>query len=121
VRSCDPWEPRPTSIAVSSIALEVHHEDDFWEGASGASSETTPLAMKLAESVRETSGRPARFELCPGLLETRFYQQLNIPAYAYGPGLFSVAHGPEEWVGLEEITRCAAVYALTALRFLGSR
>jgi succinyl-diaminopimelate desuccinylase len=91
------------------------------EGASGASSETTLLAMKLAESVRETSGRPARFELCPGLLETRFYQQLNIPAYAYGPGLFSVAHGPEEWVGLEEITRCAAVYALTALRFLGSR
>jgi len=34
-----------------------------------------------------------RFELCPGLLEIRFYAEQGIPAFAYGPGLLSVAHG----------------------------
>jgi len=33
--------------------------------------------------------------MCPGLLETRFYAAYGIPAFAYGPGLLTVSHGPE--------------------------
>jgi acetylornithine deacetylase/succinyl-diaminopimelate desuccinylase-like protein len=56
--------------------------------------------------------------MCPGLLETRFYAKARIPAYAYGPGLLSVAHGPNEYVDLRKLIDCAAIYALTAMDFL---
>jgi acetylornithine deacetylase/succinyl-diaminopimelate desuccinylase-like protein len=52
--------------------------------------------------------------MCPGLLETRFYAAAGIPAYAYGPGLLSVAQGPNEYIDLRKVLDSAAVYALTA-------
>ena len=57
-------------------------------------------------------------ELCPGLLETRFYAAEGIPAYAYGPGLLSVAHGPNEYVDLRKVIDSATIYALTAVDLL---
>ena len=56
--------------------------------------------------------------MCPGLLETRFYAAEGIPAYAYGPGLLSVAHGPNEYVDLRKVIDSAAIYALTAVDLL---
>jgi hypothetical protein len=35
---------------------------------------------------RAGGGREARFELCPGVLETRWYARNGVPAFAYGPG-----------------------------------
>jgi acetylornithine deacetylase/succinyl-diaminopimelate desuccinylase-like protein len=57
--------------------------------------------------------------MCPGLLEIRFYAERGIPAFAYGPGLLTVSHGPNEFVPLERIVECAQVYALTAAKLLG--
>jgi succinyl-diaminopimelate desuccinylase len=48
----------------------------------------------------------------------RFYAAQGIPAYAYGPGLLSVAHGPNEYVDLRRIVETAAIYALTAMEVL---
>ncbi len=42
----------------------------------------------------------------------------SMPAYAYGPGLLSVAHGPNEYVDLRKVTDCAAIYALAAIETL---
>lgn len=72
------------------------------------------LGRALAQAVQLVTAEPARFELCPGLLENRFYAAQGIPAYAYGPGLLSVAHGPNEYVDLRRVADCAVVYALTA-------
>jgi len=88
------------------------------EGESSASSEDSPLARALSDSIVEIQGGSPSFEMCPGLLETRFYARRGIPAYAYGPGLLSVSHGPREYVETESILRCARVYALTAIRLL---
>jgi acetylornithine deacetylase/succinyl-diaminopimelate desuccinylase-like protein len=52
--------------------------------------------------------------MCPGLLEIRFYAAQGVPAYAYGPGLLSVAHGPKEYVDLRKVIDCGAIYALAA-------
>ncbi len=90
------------------------------EGRSASSSDTSPLAKALAGSVQSVTGEAAKFEMCPGLLETRFYASQNIPAYAYGPGLLSVAHGPNEYVDLRKVRDCAAIYAQTALNLLGA-
>ena len=52
------------------------------------------------------------------MLETRWYAELGIPAFAYGPGLLEVSHGPEELVEEAAVRRCAAVYALFAAELL---
>src|SRR5215472_125309 len=91
------------------------------EGDASASAEDVQVGQALAQSIQEATGAPARFELCPGLLETRFYAATGVPSYAYGPGLLSVAHGPNEYVDLRRMVDCAAIYALTATKLLGPR
>lgn len=88
------------------------------EGRAAACSENEELGRVLADSVKAITGEVPRFEMCPGLLEIRFYAALGIPAYAYGPGLLSVAHGPKEYVDLRKVRECAAIYALTAIGML---
>ncbi len=90
----------------------------FQEGRSSACREEERLGITLARSVRAVTGEAPRFEMCPGLLELRFYAAQGVPAYAYGPGLLSVAHGPNEYVDLRKVTDCAAIYGLTALETL---
>jgi succinyl-diaminopimelate desuccinylase len=77
-----------------------------------------PAAELLAECVTEVTGSPARFELCAGCLDTRWYDQLAIPAFGYGPGLFEVSHGPDEYVEEAALHRVAAVYSRYAHRLL---
>lgn len=90
----------------------------FQEGQSSACGEEVALGAALTRSVRAVTGEEPRFEMCPGLLEIRFYAAQGVPAYAYGPGLLSVAHGPNEYVDLRKVIDCAAIYALTALELL---
>jgi succinyl-diaminopimelate desuccinylase len=90
----------------------------FQEGRSAACSEEESLGKVLAQSVQAVTGEAPRFEMCPGLLETRFYAAEGVPAYAYGPGMLSVAHGPNEYVDLRRIIDCAAIYALAASEML---
>jgi len=92
--------------------------DILQEGHSAACGPDEALGLALAGSVQAISGESPRFEMCPGLLETRFYAAKGIPAYAYGPGLLSEAHGPNEYVDLRKVSDCAAIYALTALQIL---
>lgn len=96
-----------------SVDVEV-----IQEGRSSGSDEHGPLGRALAESIVDVTGRAARFEMCPGLLEIRFYAERGVPAFAYGPGLLTVSHGPDEFVPIDRIVECAQVYALTAARLL---
>jgi acetylornithine deacetylase/succinyl-diaminopimelate desuccinylase family protein len=84
------------------------------QGSASHTPSDGPLALALAESI----GGSLRFEPCPGLLETRYYAALGIPAFAYGPGLLAVSHGPHEFVPIRNILHVAEVYASTAGRML---
>ena len=86
------------------------------EGNSALTDQEEATGRALAQAIQEITGQPAGFELCPGLLETRFHAARGIPSYAYGPGLLSVAHGPNEYVDLRRVTECAAIYALAAAK-----
>jgi acetylornithine deacetylase/succinyl-diaminopimelate desuccinylase-like protein len=90
------------------------------EGRSCGVAENDPLGQALARSIQQVTARPAQFEMCPGLLEIRFYAERGIPAFAYGPGLLTVSHGPNEFVPVRRIVECAEVYALTAAELFGS-
>ena len=100
----------------ASVEVEV-----IQEGRSSGSDEHGPLGRALAESILTVTGRTARFEMCPGLLEIRFYAERGVPAFAYGPGLLTVSHGPDEFVPIDRIVECAQIYALTAARVLSAR
>ena len=89
------------------------------EGAAAGTEEDCSACRALAGAMRRVTGRDASFEMCPGLLETRFYAARGIPAFAYGPGLLTVSHGPNEFVPVERIAECAAIYAETAAELLG--
>jgi len=77
---------------------------------------TDPAAVALARAVEEVEGAPPRFERCPGALDTRWYAQLGIPAFAYGAGRLDVSHGPDEYIDEAAMGRCADVYS----RFAGA-
>jgi acetylornithine deacetylase/succinyl-diaminopimelate desuccinylase-like protein len=84
------------------------------EGQPSGSDDMAPLGRVLRDQVRAVTGRAPRFEMCPGLLEIRFYAAAGQPAYAYGPGPLAVSHGPREFVRIDRLVECAAIYARTA-------
>src|SRR5262249_20159095 len=90
------------------------------EGLSAGTPADTPLGTALARNIQQVSGTAARFEMCPGLLENRFHAGKDIRASAYGPGLLTVSHGPKEFVPVDNLVKCAAIYAATALEVLGA-
>jgi succinyl-diaminopimelate desuccinylase len=89
------------------------------EGSSSLSPADSALGVALSRSIANVTGVTPSFEMCPGLLEIRFYTALGVPAFAYGPGILAVSHGPREFVRISRMMECAKVYALTAARMLG--
>ena len=98
------------------VDLEVRTLQD---GRAAATPAATPLGEALAGAIAAVTGEPATFEMCPGLLEIRFYAERGVPAFAYGPGILAVSHGPQEFVRISRMVECAKVYAFAALGLLG--
>lgn len=88
------------------------------EGYSCGVSEDHPVARALAETIEAVIGERPTFEMCPGILEIRWYARQGIPAFAYGPGFLEVAHGPNESIEIERIYQHTLLYALVAARLL---
>jgi succinyl-diaminopimelate desuccinylase len=100
-------------------ALEGFEIETLQEEPSAATDAGDRLGVILSRHIASLTGKEPAFEMCPGLLETRFYAARGIPAFAYGPGLLTVSHGPNEFVPIRNIAQCAAIYALTAAEMLG--
>lgn len=103
-------------VRQEGISLET---EVLQEGPSCGVAADHPVALALAETAEAVLGKRPTFEMCPGLLETRWYARKGIPAFAYGPGLLEVAHGPNEVVEVERIYQHTLIYALVAARLLG--
>ena len=88
------------------------------EGHSCGVSVDHPVAQTLARTVEEVTGTRPAFEMCPGILEIRWYARQGIPAFAYGPGLLDVSHGPDEFIEMERVYEHTLLYALVAARIL---
>jgi len=99
-------------------ALEGFEVETLQQEPAAATSAQDPLGVVLARHILGVTGKEPAFELCPGLLETRFYAAQGLPAFAYGPGLLAVSHGPNEFVPIRNLAECAVIYALTAADLL---
>jgi len=89
-------------------------------GESAGISSDHQVADALVSSIHDVLNKKPLFYMCPGLLEIRYYLKNKIPALAYGPGMLARAHSPNEFIDVERIYDCAAVYALTAVKLLSS-
>ena len=106
-------ERRRLRDALDGFEIEVLQEEP-----AAATSAGDQLGVILSCHTASVTGKEPGFEMCPGLLETRFYAARSIPAFAYGPGLLTVSHGPHEFVPIRNISQCALIYALTAAEML---
>jgi acetylornithine deacetylase/succinyl-diaminopimelate desuccinylase-like protein len=81
-----------------------------------------PLVSAVVEAARIALGRTPPFGTFPGGTDAIWWQGLaGIPTIpAFGPGMLTQCHRPNESIAIAELTRAAAVYALTILRYLGS-
>lgn len=102
-------------------ALDGFEIETLQEERAAATPAGNALGVILSRQIAAVTGKEPSFEMCPGLLETRFYAARGIPAFAYGPGLLTVSHGPNEFVPIRNITQCAVIYALTAVEALGAQ
>ena len=98
--------------------LEGFEVETLQHEPAAATSAEDRLARILSRHILSVTGKEPPFEMCPGLLETRWYAARGIPAFAYGPGLLTVSHGPNEFVPIRNILQCALVYALTGAEML---
>lgn len=92
--------------------------DLSWEVLQDARNAVTPPEGEFVQSVAAaatmvTGERPS-VTCCPGVLETRVYNRLGIPAVAFGPGLIERMHAPDEDVPVANLVDAARIYARVA-------
>jgi succinyl-diaminopimelate desuccinylase len=83
--------------------------------------ERAPLVVALAAAHEAVTGEPAVYGGVPGATDgTILTRDTGMPTVVYGPGGKWIAHQADEFVEVDEIVRCAEVYAETAARYLGA-
>jgi acetylornithine deacetylase/succinyl-diaminopimelate desuccinylase-like protein len=79
-----------------------------------------PIVQALARASKEVLGHCPPFSIYPAATDApKFQLTAGIPTVpAFGAGMISLAHGPNEWVGVQSITDACKIYALAALDVL---
>jgi succinyl-diaminopimelate desuccinylase len=69
------------------------------------------FVQAVAGTVARVTGTAPSVTCRPGVLETRLYSRLGIPAVAFGPGLIERMHAPNEDVPIDNLTAATKIYA----------
>jgi len=78
-----------------------------------------PVVQALVSAHEQVTGEVPPLGGVPGTTDgTILHRDAGLPVVVYGPGGKWVAHQADEFVELEELTRCADVFAVAALEFL---
>ena len=79
-----------------------------------------PVASATREAVKRVLGREAAVVCSPGTYDQKHVDRIGRlkDCIAYGPGVLELAHKPDEWVSIDDMTDAAKVMALSALSLL---
>jgi len=79
-----------------------------------------PVAATTAAAIKEVLAVEPAIVCSPGTYDQKHIDRIGKlkDCIAYGPGQLDLAHQPDEWVGIEDMTAAAKVMALTASRLL---
>ena len=104
--------------SASGVALDLTVIDDRPSTETPADS---PLVRAVVDAHRRVAGEEPVLGGVPGSTDgTILWRDAGLPIVTYGPGGKWIAHQVDEYVELEDLVRCAEVYELAALIFLGS-
>ncbi len=79
-----------------------------------------PVVAALAAAHQAVTGDPPVYGGVPGTTDgTVLTHWGGVPSVVYGPGGKWIAHQADEYVEVDEIVRCARIFAQAATRFLG--
>jgi succinyl-diaminopimelate desuccinylase len=116
-------EAKAELLGVLASAREGGIELD-WEvlqdAPSAAAAPDDDFVRSVAAAVAAATGSAPTTTCCPGVLETRVYDQLGIPAVAFGPGLIDQMHGPDEHVPIANVVAAVGIYEDVATRVAAS-
>jgi acetylornithine deacetylase len=122
-------EERVAMVAAADPFLRDHPPVVTWSGgqfAGGTLPPAHPLARLVADAhadvvgqTRRPRGEPVEEVGVPYGSDLRLYAAAGVPTLHYGPGDPRLAHGPDEWVALEEVLRVTEVLVLCLLRCAG--
>lgn len=111
LQELDPW------FAEKPVDLE-------WYGARwvpGTVEEAHPLMDILQRQFAAVTGERAVVEASPWGTDGGLLTALaDTPAIVVGPGVTAVAHYPDEYIVLDDVFRCAEIFALTLLEWCGT-
>lgn len=81
-----------------------------------------PVVVALAWAHEQVAGSPAVYGGVPGTTDgTILTRDAGLDTVVYGPGGKWIAHQADEFVEVADLLQSARVYAVAALRFLGTR
>jgi len=81
-----------------------------------------PVVAATARAVERVLGRPPALVASPGTYDQKHIDRIGRlkNCIAYGPGILTLAHQPDEWVGVEDMVQSAQVMALTLADLTGA-
>ena len=79
-----------------------------------------PLVHAVSGAWSEATGGPANVRALSGVTDMRhLVRYAGIPSVNFGPGGMHVAHGPDEWVAIDDYITAVEVLALSIIRWCG--
>jgi succinyl-diaminopimelate desuccinylase len=73
-----------------------------------------PVVEAVAQGIRAVFGMEPEYVISPGTYDQKHIARIGHlhDCIAYGPGILDLAHRPDEWVGIDDMTQSAKVMAM---------
>ncbi len=78
-----------------------------------------PICQTLLDSYAQAMDAPAPIYGFAAVADATFLNAAGIPTVICGPGDLTIAHGPDEFVAIDELLGAAKIYAMTMLNWCG--
>ena len=95
---------------------------DLFEVQPTMTDQSAPIVRTTAAAIERVLHRHAEYVVSPGTYDQKHIDRIGRlhNCIAYGPGLLHLAHQPDEWVGVQDMTDSAKVMALVLADLLAA-
>ncbi|MCE5973942.1 acetylornithine deacetylase/succinyl-diaminopimelate desuccinylase family protein [Sinirhodobacter sp. WL0062] len=95
---------------------------DLFEVQPTMTDRDAPVVRSTAAAIEAVLGREAAYVVSPGTYDQKHIDRIGRlkNCIAYGPGLLELAHQPDEWVGITDMSDAAKVMALVLAELLAA-
>ncbi len=82
-----------------------------------------PVVRTVTRAIERVLGRAPDYVVSPGTYDQKHIDRIGrlSNCIAYGPGILDLAHQPDEWIGIEDMTDSAKVMAAALAELLAPR